>query len=359
MCPIRYYEIMRQSKDARYLRLKMVQYAHAHGGKPAARVFGVTVKTVRKWLRRYEATGYAGLSDRSRAPLHPHRRVSSAQRRRAIALKKKLKPFGAARIKRDFALPLSVKALRRIWREEGLLKRKRKKPATKNDLRAVKAAWRLFEQTDLDTKHLYDIPEYWAQMRRLGLPKYQYTAREVVSGVQFLAYGDECCVAYADLFADEILAHLRLCGVRLEGCRFQTDNGAEFIGSWQAKTDSAFTRTVQAVPGLAHTTIPPAAHTWQADVETVHRLIEDEFYEVEAFASRTDFFRKAALYNLWFNVARKNSYKNDRTPWQIIHERDPTIAPLVAVWTPIDLDKAWQEKMARKDAGGYDVVPYP
>ena len=359
MCPIRYYELMRQSKDARYLRLKMVQYAQAHGRKPAARVFGVTVKTIRKWLRRFETDGYDGLAERSRAPHHPHRPITPAQRRRAIALKKKLRSFGAARLKRDFALTLSVKALQRIWRENNLLKRKRKKPATKNDLRAVKAAWRLFEQTDLDTKHLYDIPEYWIQMRRLGLPKYQYTAREVVSGAQFLAYGDECCVAYAELFAGELLAHLQRCGVHLANCRIQTDNGSEFIGSWHAREDSAFTRTVHAVPGLTHHTIPPAAHTWQADVETVHNLIEDEFYEVEKFAARDDFLQKAALYNLWFNVARKNSYKADRTPWQIIHERDPTIAPHIANWTPIDLDAAWKKKMDRNAVGGYDVVPYP
>jgi len=201
MCPIPYYVTMRQSKDPRYLRLKMVQYARKDGNKPAARVFGTTPKTVRKWRRRYEQEGYAGLVERSRAPTNPAKKITPRMRNRVIDLKRKLRPFGAERIKRDFDLPTSVKAMRRIWREEGLLKRKRKKHQAKNDLRAVKSAWRAFEQTDLDTKHLYDIPEYWTQMRRLGLPKYQYTAREVVSGLQFLGYADECCLNYATLFA--------------------------------------------------------------------------------------------------------------------------------------------------------------
>jgi hypothetical protein len=54
-----------------------------------------------------------------------------------------------------------------------------------------KAQWRLFEQTCLDTKDLTDIPELYPQIMRLTLPKVQYTAREVVSGLQFIAYTQE------------------------------------------------------------------------------------------------------------------------------------------------------------------------
>jgi len=39
----------------------------------------------------------------------------------------------------------------------------------------------------------------------------------------------------------------------------------------------------------------------QADVETVHNLIETEFLEIESFSSRTDFFNKAYTYQLFFN----------------------------------------------------------
>lgn len=84
-------------------------------------------------------------------------------------------------MKRDFRLSLSEKALRRIWREEGLLRRKRRKLKTKQRLRKVKQAWWLFEQTLLDTKDLCDIMELRAQAQRLGLPRYQYTARGEVT----------------------------------------------------------------------------------------------------------------------------------------------------------------------------------
>ena len=84
--------------------------------------------------------------------------------------------MGAERIKRDFSLSLSAKALCRIWRAEGLLSRKRRKHSTKQCLREVKRRSRLFEQTSIDTKELCDIPELWPQLQRHRLPLYQYTA---------------------------------------------------------------------------------------------------------------------------------------------------------------------------------------
>lgn len=359
MCPYPYYEIMRQSKDPKFLRHRIARSAQEIGVKPAARRFGTTVKTVRKWLRRWLQSGWQGLEDQSRAPHHPRLRVTPAQRQAAIALKKSLPSFGAARLKRDYALALSVKALCRIWRQEGLLRVKRKKHRAKNDLRAIKAKWRLFEQLDLDTKALDDIPELWPQIKRLGLPKVQYTCREVVSGLHFVAYAQETSLASATLFASIIQGHLRQNHAQLAPGRWQTDNGSEFIGAWNAKADSAFTRQVQSLPGLQHHTIPPGAHTWQADVETAHRLIEDEFYEIESFASRSDFLAKAEAYTLWFNALRKNSYKNHQTPWQIIHHRDPKVSPAIVNLPPIFLDELLVKNLDKKRQGGYDVIPHP
>lgn len=199
----------------------------------------------------------------------------------------------------------------------------------------------------------------WPQIRQARLPGVQYTAREVVSGLQFLGYAEERTLAYATLFAEILLAHLQRCGVSLQGCRVQTDNGSEFIGSWNAREASAFTRMIEAVPGLTHTTIPSAAHTWQADVETVHGLIEDEFYEVERFRSRQEFLAKAATYTLWFNVARTNSYKGHKTPWELIRGRDPMIRPEIVALSPVLLDELFIHRLDGRGTGGYDVVPHP
>ena len=54
MCPVKYYTIMRQSKDPRWLRYEMVRYARDKGIKPAVTAFDTTPKTARKWLKRWQ-----------------------------------------------------------------------------------------------------------------------------------------------------------------------------------------------------------------------------------------------------------------------------------------------------------------
>lgn len=67
---------------------------------------------------------------------------------------------------------------------------------------------------------------------------------------------------------------------------------------------------------LAPSNHPTSAPTWEADVETLHRLIEDEFYEVESFSSRLDFLAKTTIYLLWFNTLGEKQSKHHRSPWR-------------------------------------------
>jgi hypothetical protein len=52
-------------------------------------------------------------------------------------------------------------------------------------------------------------------MKKHHLSQYQYTAREVVSGLQFIAYAQECSLTYANLFAEIIIGHLKKCKIDL------------------------------------------------------------------------------------------------------------------------------------------------
>ena len=337
MCPIAYYEMIRNTDNPEYFRLKVVQFARQHGIKPAAKAFQMTPRSVRKWVRRYDGT-LASLKDRSRAPHRRPRKISAELEAHIVRLKRQLPTWGAARLKRDFALPCSDKAIARVYRKYGLTQPRRRKHRVKHDLRAIKQQWRLFQQIDMDTKALSDIPEYWPAMMRLGLPRFQYTAREVVSGLTFIAYGQECCLTYAALFADRLLKHLKECGVQLSEVTVQTDNGSEFIGSWQSREPSAFTKVVEQAYGATHHSIPPGAHTYQSDVETFHGTIEKELFIIEPFFNRRDFLGKVKAYQLLYNYARANSSKGNRTPMQIIRERDPRIAGKVGLLLPVFLD---------------------
>ena len=359
MCPYDYYTVMRHAIDPKHLRLRMVRYAQEHGVKPAAQAFNSTPKTVRKWLARYEGT-LESLAEHSRAPHRRPRKLPAEVDAHVVDLKRQLPSWSAARLKRDFDLPWSAKALRRIFRDHGLGRRyRRRKHETKRCLREVKKHWRLFQQIDIDTKVLSDIPEYWGRLKRLRLPRYQYTARDVTSGLLWLGYADELALSYARLFAERIIRHLRACGFRYILVTWQSDNGSEFIGSWQAKDDSDFTKAIEAFPGHTHRTIPPGQHRFQADVETVHSLMEPEFYEVESFRDRADFLKKATSYNLFFNLARANSGKENKTPWELVLDKRPKASPLLPLLAPVFLDELLVNQLHNDPQRGYDVWALP
>jgi len=256
-------------------------------------------------------------------------------------------------------LPYSVKAISRVLKERGLVRRwRRRKHEVKRCLRHIKRNWATWQQITVDTKHLSDLPEYWVQRRTKRLPRYQYTARDVSTGLLFLGFADELALCYADLFAQRIITHLQRCRVDLSRTTWQSDNGSEFIGSWQAKDDSAFTKTIGRVPGQRHRTIPPGQHRFQADVETVHALMETEFYQVETFRDRTDFLAKARSYLLFFNLARRNSGKENKTPWELVRQKKPRADPLLPMLEPVFLDQL-QQRLLTPTSGGYDVWALP
>lgn len=357
--PYSYYTVMRQSQDPKILRLRMAVHAREHGVKPAARAFHTTVKTVRKWLRRFDGK-LDSLRGISRAPHQQPRRLSTAQEQVVLRAKRACPRFSARRLKLEFDLPYAVKTIRRVCRDHGLLRVwRRKKPQTKRCLREVKKLWPLFHQIDADTKNLGDIPEYWTPMRARGLPQHQYTARDVSTGLLFLGYAQELSLTYATIFAERIIHHLQLCGLDLGHVTWQTDNGSEFIGSWQAKHDSAFTMAVQRVPGQIHRTIPPGQHRFQADVETVHNLMEQEFYEIERFDTPDNFLAKANHYQWWFNLARKNSAKENQTPWQLAKQKHPKLNPLLPLLSVEFLDQLHHRQLQHGSSGGYDVWDLP
>ena len=135
--------------------------------------------------------------------------------------------------------------------------------------------------------------------------------------------------------------------------------GSEYVGSWNAKGPSAYTRTIELLPGQRHHTIYPGAHRMQADVETIHNLMELEFYEIEDFKNRNDFMAKATTYQLFFNLHRPNSYKEYKTPWQLAQEKKPDLDKHLLMIPPVDLDRLLGWKISKIQPGGKDQLTVP
>jgi transposase len=360
MCPYRYYNVMRTSKDPKQIRYQMVLSVDRVGIKQTARDFRTSRTTVRKWWRRWQEEGYKGLEERSRRPRHSPLATPPEEREHLVALKAKYKRLGADQIRQIERLRRSARTMRKIWREEGVSSRgRRRKTKTKQNLREMKRQWELFQQIGEDTKDLWDIPEYFLQMKSLGLPTIQYTAREVTSGLLFMGFAQERSLTNSVLFADYLNKALKIYGVDLGRTVRQTDNGSEYIGSVTAKEQSAYTKTVEKVAGQKHHTIPPGAYTYQADVETVHNLVEMEFYELETFTGRQDFLRKARTYQIAFNLLRPNSYKEGKTPWQLAKQKKPDLPIHVAMIPPVFIEDLMEKPPHLILQGGHDVPSTP
>jgi transposase-like protein len=337
--PLSYPEVIRHVKpESKYqLRLLVVQSARQIGVKPTARLYGTSPQTVRKWLRRYQAQKRSGLADRSHAPHACPHKTSDALEQQVVTARE-LSGFGPRRLKVEFELPPSIGAIARILRQQGLVRPRKRKHVTKQDLRARKAAWPVFSKLCHDTKDLDDIPCYWTQAQALRLPLVQYTAREVRTGLTFADYAQSRSASLACVFAERVISHLAACGVELSEVGFQTDNGSEYIGGKDGQGRlHGFKPTVEG-HGLSHNFIPPSAHTYNSDVETVHRLCEDEFFDREGFRNRSHFLAKAQSYWLYFNVARRNSYKADHTPLEMLRELTPHVNPRITIWPSVFLE---------------------
>jgi transposase len=346
-----YFVLIREMRDPYNHRLRLVESARRLGIKPTARLFQTTVPTVRKWLRRFQQQGPRGLIERSRAPPHQPNQTAIQIEQQGVALRQQLFTFGARRLIREFDLPLSHGALERIWRQHGLLHKRRRKYQRKQDLAHIKATWRVFQQISADTKDLDDIPRYWPQAQALDLPAIQYTARDVRSGLFFWAFAQRRSASASALFAARVQQHLDRCGVCLRDLVWQTDNGSEFIGGHDRRGRP--TGFPAALGDSQHVRIPPAAHTFQSDVETVHRLVQDEFFDLESFTSRGDFLAKAFTYQLYFNLVRPNSHKQNLSPWQIFERFAPRFPLQLCLLPPVFLD------YYLNDSGGYDLPRPP
>ena len=352
---------MKSKADKFDLRLKMVQHAIEHGIKKTARTFFTTRKTVRKWLRRYRQERLAGLNELPRIPEHCPHKTPPTMERKIVALRKQYKFMGAKRLKREHNLTCSHTAIGRILKEHGLVEKRRKKHKVKKDLREVKRHWKLFGQLTVDTKDLKDIPHYWPQMKNLNLPKYQFTAREIRSGLMFLGYANEKSAYNACLFAGILCNHLKNCGIELKGMKFQTDNGSEFIGCFRDdRTRDGFEKVVEGFKAI-HKRIPPKAWSYNSDVETVHNTIEKEFFDLENFVNIKDFHQRVASFQACYNIVRENSYKDFKSPWQIIKNLRPETPIELVRLPPVMLDWLGPDYITREELAlrGYDVPWLP
>ena len=364
-----YSDFLQDAKEPIQIRLAIVKrYQEIKNITQVAKEFKTTRLTVRKWVKRFSGA-FSSLRNHSKAPKQPHRQMDSRTEDLLVQFRTTHPSLGYDYI-HHYLLEHNCKeipsksSVYAIWRKYQLLPKHYKKSEKKKDLREIKAKYKAFEKIQIDVKELKDIPNYFeqslalqhkAQSTKPGFPMYQYTARDIKTGTLFVALSYEHTRHNSAIFADRVLTHLERYGITPRV--IQTDNGTEFVNTRNATDEtSLFIQVVTRNKETGHRRIPPGAKTWQSDVETSHWIIEREFYDVVKAKSDTNMILKLRAYQWGFNVLRKNRYKHNRTPLEILREEEnqnyATLSKEIMDFPTCILD----EKFDAFIRGGYHVA---
>ena len=353
---VAYQKICREGRESlmREKRGDIVEYAQSHGNKPAARHFNISVNTVKKWRRRKKnGMSYDNLSTvphtfpRAMKPYWRFKIIDTArteidrlENRRASASKPIV--IQGTWIQRTTKCPYSATTIRKLLVDEGL---RRVKPRPRQKMismlaRKQKELLEPFSLIEVDVKYLDDIHGYCSYIDRYNAPKRQFTARDVRTGALYIGCGSGKTATHAAIFIDIVCEHLARSVIDLSRVVFQTDNGSEFTTPIHCDHASSYTFFIAIEKwGASHRLIPVGKKNNQADVETSHKLIEDELYlHMLAPRSYEELWGNIDRYVNHFNHTRHNQYKGG-SPRDILRRIAPAIDERVLDWRVIDLDR--------------------
>ena len=96
--------------------------------------------------------------------------------------------------------------------------------------------------------------------------------------------------------------------------------------------------------GAAHYQIPKV--TYNADIETFHRTVEEEFFDGETYRDKEEFFQKITGYIRYYNLVRKNGNRKDKSPLDILNESGEKINPLALMLPALNMDALLNQKLS-------------
>jgi transposase len=332
-----------------------------------ARRWHTSRQVVRKWLRRFEQEGEAGLCDRSRRPHHSPNQTSEKLEGLVLQARDATQD-GRERLAlylQRQGVDLSPYTIRNILRRHGVAtdKRQRRKP-----LYPARWAWDEdvpFSLIQADVKDILDKKALgtalWQHIRRQRLPRYQWTACDGRSRLRFLAYSHRITHTNGMAFLLLVLLWLRAHGVS-SPVTFQTDWGTEFGGDNPERIAALQQRFLQPLNGALRR-YPMGRKQYNGRVERSHRTDDEEFYRPYLLQATSDqhLVDLAARWIYFYNVLRPHLGKDmaKSTPLQVLHRLGYNGHDRIALLPPILLGKISTDLLLSCDPeGGNDLLAY-
>lgn len=289
---------------------------HGWGTDAAARAYGVSVQTVRKWLRRARAEGAAGLRDRSARPHHSPRQLAPVLEARVVALRTARR--SGPQIADALQLPLST--VGDVLRRHGL---GRLPPLTPRAPVVRYERERPGELLHIDAKRLGRIDGLGHRITgNAGRHPRRHPGWESLH----VAIDDASRLAYAELLPDETarsavlflehaVAWLATLGVQVE--RVMTDNALCYIRQRYAAALTAL--------GVRHVRIRPYTPRTNGKAERFIQTAMREWAYAQPYVTAADRAGALAPFLTAYNTTRPHT----------AHGRKPPISRLLTAKQPL------------------------
>lgn len=279
-------------------RQGVVEYAKKHGKSRAARQYGVSLSSVKRWYKRYDGT-WQSLQERSHRP-HSHPKQHTPEEETAIreAFNKKYMRYGwdgvYVELKEEHGYTRSYGGMYHAATRMGLgWGKKRKRPSRK--ARRYPELAKPGEKVQIDVK---EVPYHCLRgtVKQDGKHLYQWTAIDECTRLRFVYGYEEHTPENSVDFLERLL---RAFPFPIQ--TVQTDNGTEFTYRFISNETLCPFETALAEKQIAHKLIPPRTPWHNGKVERSHRCDQRYFYDWEKFSSVEELNRKLETHLAWYN----------------------------------------------------------
>ena len=303
------------SQEARK-RQATVKLARRKGQSFAARMYGVSLSSVKRWDKRYDGT-WQSLKERSHRPQgHPRQHTEAEEMLISKAFWNKFKRYGWDGVYEEatnngYTRSLSglIYAAKRLGLTEEVNKRKTRQHDRRYPELLVPG-----EKVQIDVK---EVPYHCLRgnLVRDNKHLYQWTAIDECTRYRFV-YGFE------EHTPENSVKFLRML-VKVFPFKIQTiqtDNGTEFTYKYISETEECPFDKELCRLGIQHKLIPPRTPWHNGKVERSHRNDQRYFYNWEVFRSVEDLNRKLAQHLIWSNNKPMRVLKG-KSPRELLTEK--------------------------------------
>lgn len=282
-------------------RQQIVEWSRKKGQSRAARQYGVSLSSVKRWNKRYDGT-WQSLAERSHRPQgHPRQHTAAEEALIRKAFAEKYERYGFDGVYDELidrhGYERTAGGLYHAMKRMGLLCRK--KPKKKGRKPQYFAPVMMpGEKVQIDVK---EVPYSCLRgsVLRDGKHLYQWTAIDECTRIRFV-YGYE---EHTPENSVDFLKRLKR-AFPFEIQTIQTDNGTEFTYRFISDTEKCPFEKALKEEGIIHKLIQPRTPWHNGKVERSHRNDQRYFYDYETFRSVSELNLKLREHLNWSNQKR-------------------------------------------------------